>query len=69
MMDKMPIEPGTTIIEIDEDGKVTIPMKDCCRAAIQAENEACAELAKSMIGARPRQIAEAIRARDEEGEK
>jgi len=32
------------IIEIDEDGKVTIPMRDCCRAAVQAENEGCAEI-------------------------
>ncbi len=35
------------IIEIDEDGKVTIPMKDCCRAAVQAEREACAKLAQT----------------------
>jgi len=31
------------IIEIDEDGKVTIPMRDCCRAAVEAEREAAVE--------------------------
>jgi len=35
-------------------------MKD---TAVLAENKACAVLAKSMTGARPRQISEAIRAR------
>jgi len=33
------------IIEIDEDGKVTLHMADCCRAAILAEREACARIA------------------------
>ena len=32
-------------------------------AAVQAEREACAELAQSMIGATRREIADAIRAR------
>lgn len=38
------------------------------RAAIKKEKEACAALAKSMIGARPREIAEAIRTRHERKE-
>jgi len=38
-------------------------IRDEIHAAVLKENEACAVLAKSMTGARPRQIAEAIRAR------
>jgi len=33
------------IIEIDEDGKVTIHMADCCRAAVLAERERIIKLA------------------------
>jgi len=65
------------IIEIDEDGKVIVHMAACCRAAVQAEREACAEKAYAEIKVRTISsndalgavVAQAIRARtaQEEG--
>jgi len=56
--------------------KVTIHMADCCRAAVQAENEACAEKAYVEIKVRTISsndalgavVAQAIRARTAQGE-
>jgi len=54
----------------DEMGDLGIQYERDLDAAVLAEREACAELAHSMTGARPREIAEAIRARTakDEGE-
>jgi len=59
------------IIEIDEDGKVIVHMADCCRAAVLAENEACAKAVERLGDTFDiSNAAQAIRARtaQEEGE-
>jgi len=50
------------IIEIDEDGKVTVHMADCCRAAVQAEREVCIQMfTKIKAGIPLEDIIDAIR--------